>query len=276
MSSRISSPNIVDEGIKMTFAYRALWLSDIHLGTGASRAGDLLNFLDEVSADVVYLTGDIIDLEQLQRRPAFPALHRQVIGRFLTMANTGTKVIYIPGNHDHEFRQLAGRDICGIDVELESRHQTATGEHFLIVHGDCLEPRIRRGTKLERVGATAYQWLIEADVKLNRLRSRLGREFSSMSKSVKLRLKSANDYIQRFEEMAARYAVKRGFDGIVCGHIHRPCVRRISGVFYANDGDWVEHRTALAETADGRIQLLRWHADSVIVESVPRQRALAA
>lgn len=260
----------------MAGTYRTLWLSDIHLGTRASRAADLLNFLDEVSADVVYLTGDIVDLERLKQRPAFPALHRQVIGRFLRMANTGTNVIYIPGNHDAEFRQLAGRDICGIDVELEVRHQTATGRHLLIVHGDCLEPAIGRRTKLEFVGAAAYQWLVEADAKLNRLRSRFGCEFSSISTSIKLRLKSANDYIHRFEELAARYAVTRGFDGIVCGHIHRPCIRRIDGVFYANDGDWVEHRTALAETADGRIEILRWNADSVIAEPAPRQTSLAA
>lgn len=260
----------------MARKYRALWLSDIHLGTNASRAADLLCFLDQVAADVVYLTGDIIDLEKLKFRPTFPAVHRQVVRRFLAMADAGMKVVYIPGNHDMEFRQLAGRDICGIDVELEWYHRTASGQRLLIVHGDCLEARVRRSGRLEQVGSVAYQWLIETDVKLNRVRKRLGREFSPMSTAMKLRLKSAVDYIRRFEETAARYAQMRGFDGIVCGHIHRPCIRHIDGVCYANDGDWVEHRSSLVETADGQLQLLRWHGGSIQAEPAAREPSLAA
>jgi UDP-2,3-diacylglucosamine pyrophosphatase LpxH len=257
-------------------AYRALWLSDIHLGTGASRAGDLLAFLQEVSADIIYLTGDIVDLQRLKVRPRFPALHWQVVTRFLELARTGTRIIYIPGNHDFEFRTLAGGDVCGIEVALEKSHECASGQRLLVIHGDCLDRIIRRGSYMEHFGSTAYRWLVEADATINQLRHRLGRDYSSISTKIKMRLRSANNYIESFEETAARYALKRGFDGVVCGHIHRPCIRAIHGVLYANDGDWVEHRSALAETADGQIQLLRWSADSVIAEPTRSPVAVAA
>jgi UDP-2,3-diacylglucosamine pyrophosphatase LpxH len=118
--------------------YRAIWLSDVHLRTSASRAGDLLAFLDGVSAEVIYLTGDIVDVQQLKIRPRFPAIHRQVIGRFLELAKARTRMVYIPGNHDFEFRQLAGGNICGIEVELEMSHQCADGRRLLVTHGTVI------------------------------------------------------------------------------------------------------------------------------------------
>ena len=260
----------------MRHEYRTLWLSDIHLGTSASRAADLLAFLDKVSAEVIYLTGDIVDLERMKFRTVFPLLHRRVVGRFLQLAKTGTRVIYVPGNHDREFRQLAGVSIGGIDVALERSHECGNGQRLLVMHGDCIDSRIRRGRYIEQIGSTAYRWLVEVDVRLNKLRQRTGNEYSSLSTKIKLRLRSANDYIRRFEETAARYALNRGFDGVVCGHIHRPCIRDIEGICYANDGDWVEHRSALAETGSGQLELLHWSADAVVAAPRPAPEALAA
>ena len=256
--------------------YRAIWLSDVHLGTGASRAGDLLAFLEDVSAEVIYLAGDIVDVQRLKIRPTFPAVHRQVVGRFLELAREGTRMIYIPGNHDIEFRRLAGGNICGIEIELEASHLCADGRRLLVAHGDCIDPRIRNGSFAEQFGSAAYRWLVEADARVNQLRHRFGKDYASFSTTVKLRLKSASDYIDRFEETAARYASARGFDGIVCGHIHRPCIRQIEGVCYANDGDWVEHRTALGETTDGQLQLLRWTTAALTVEPASRPVPVAA
>jgi UDP-2,3-diacylglucosamine pyrophosphatase LpxH len=260
----------------MRHEYRTLWLSDIHLGTSASRAADLLAFLDDVSAQVIYLTGDIVDLQRLKARPAFPHLHRKVIGRFLEIARAGSRVIYVPGNHDIEFRELAGGSLCGIDIALEDSHECIDGKRLLVIHGDCLDSDIRRGGYVERFGGTAYHWLIEADARLNRLRYRIGDDHSSLSTKIKLRLNSARDYIRRFEETAARYALNRGFDGVVCGHIHRPCIREIDGVYYANDGDWVEHRSAIVETSSGHLNLLRWSRGSVVAEPQPVKESLAA
>ena len=260
----------------MSLTFRTLWLSDIHLGNPAARAADLLDFLDAVSAERIYLVGDIIDVLQIKVRPRFPDAHRQVVTRLIRLANSGTEVVFIPGNHDYEFRDLAGRDICGVPVALESVHETRDGMRLLVAHGDVLDGEIRRGTNLERFGAAAYKLIMHLDVAINQLRSHLGHDYLSISRRIKARLASANEYIRRFEEVAARYAARRGFDGIVCGHIHRPRVRRIDGVWYANDGDWVEHRSALAEAHDGSLQILHWHRDGIVAEVATDAAQLAA
>jgi UDP-2,3-diacylglucosamine pyrophosphatase LpxH len=256
--------------------YRSLWLSDIHLGTLSSRAEDLLDFIAAVDAGRIYLVGDIIDLQRMRARPRFPDLHVRVVAEFARLAATGTEVLYIPGNHDHEFRSIAGRELAGIPVRLEAVHVRPNGERLLITHGDLLDGRIRSGTSLEKFGVAAHMFLTEADVLVNKWRRRIGREFLSLSGGVKRRLKSAEEYIRRFESVAASYARERGFDGIVCGHIHRPNLRRIDGCLYANDGDWVEHGTALAEAADGTLQILRWQSGSSSIEHVDSLCCLAA
>lgn len=248
----------------MTASYRTLWISDVHLGNKASRATDLLNFLAEVQADRVYLVGDIVDLERMRVRPIFPDTHLSVIAELVHLANRGTEVIFIPGNHDYQFRTMAGRDICGIPVMLEATHTTPCGKKLLVAHGDVLDGQIRQGTNLEKFGAAAYFVLMEADVLINKLRRKLGQDYFSISASIKRRLSGANEFIRRYEKVAAEYARNRGYDGIVCGHIHRPEIRMIDGVLYANDGDWVEHGTALAESCDGHLELLGWNDDAVI------------
>ena len=260
----------------MSFDVKTLWISDIHLGTNEARAADLAEFLDRVTAERIFLVGDIIDLERMQSRPQFPDTHRLIVSKLIALANSRTEVIFIPGNHDYQFRDLAGRDICGISVHLESSHLTCSGKRLLITHGDILDGRIRKGTNLEKFGASAYRMLMQLDVIVNRLRSRLGRDYVSMSSQIKNRLSSANEYIRRFEEVAARYAEERGFDGIVCGHIHRPGIRDIDGILYANDGDWVEHRTALAEDQAGELHILRWESGSVSPEPILEAPRIAA
>ena len=247
----------------MSLSFKTLWISDIHLGTSAARAADLLEFLSSVHADKIYLVGDIIDLERMQVRPQFPDAHRQLVSLLIHLANTTTDIVFIPGNHDHQFRDLAGKDICGVPVRLEAEHVTADGRRLLVAHGDVLDGRIRQGTNLEKFGAAAYSVLSQLDVLINQLRSRLGHDYVSIMSQVKHRLSSANEYIRRFEEVAARYASERGYDGIVCGHIHRPGIRNIDGMLYANDGDWVEHRTALVEDDSGQLRILYWEGGSI-------------
>ncbi len=260
----------------MPSSYRTLWLSDIHLGTNACRAEDLLNFLSDVTADKIYLTGDIIDLERMKTRAIFPDAHRNVLARFFQIAQSGTEVIYIPGNHDFQLRELAGKDIYGVPVMLEATHQARDGRRLLVTHGDLLDRLVRQGTSLEQFGAAAHRMLVNLDVVVNQLRSRLGQDYLPISASIKQRLSSASEYICRFEETAARHTAERGFDGIVCGHIHRPCIRDIDGTSYANDGDWVEHRTALAESDDGQLQILQWKTPGSVIEAIPHAHPLAA
>lgn len=260
----------------MALSYRSLWLSDVHLGTPSARAVELLEFLAEVRADKIYLVGDIVDLQRMKSRPMFPHAHMAVLSELARLAGTGTEVVFIPGNHDHELRNIAGREILGIPVLLEAEHRTPNGEHLLVTHGDLLDGRIRNGTSLEKFGAAAYLLLTEVDAIINCWRRSLGHDYVSVSAAVKRRLSGAQEYIRRFETIAAEYAKERGYDGIVCGHIHRPNVRHIDGCLYANDGDWVEHGTALAETADGELQILGWQAASVQIEIVDKAELLAA
>lgn len=260
----------------MSFNYRTVWVSDVHLGTKASRASDLLQFLEEVKFDKIYLVGDIIDLERMKVRPHFFATHQEVITRLIQLAAEGVEVVYIPGNHDCEFRKLIGQVFFNVPILMEDVHETPFGERLLITHGDILDGRIRHGTKLERFGSAAYSWLMEIDVQINRMRRALGRDYFPISAQVKRRLSRANQYISRFEEVAAHYALERGFDGIVCGHIHRPSVKMINGSLYANDGDWVEHGTALAERFDGSLEILTCESGNLETEKIPANPALAA
>ena len=262
--------------VHVPLSCRSLWVSDLHLGTGAAKAAELLDFLAAVRPDRIYLVGDIVDLERIRSRPMFPESHRQVVRYLLDLAGSGTDIVYIPGNHDHEFRALFGRQICGIPVLPEATHVTGRGERLLVTHGDILDGRIRQGTNLEQFGAAAYSVLIDLDASINAVGRLLGLGHVPVSTWIKQRLGAAHDYMQRFERTAVEYASERGFDGIVCGHIHRPTLARVAGCLYANDGDWVEHRTALAELADGRLQLLQWQSRVVSIDCLPFTRALAA
>jgi UDP-2,3-diacylglucosamine pyrophosphatase LpxH len=227
-------------------------------------------------ADRIYLVGDIVDLQRMKSRPRFPDVHMQVVSALTQLARRGTEVLFIPGNHDHEFRKLRGQKICGIPVLLEAVHERPNGERMLVMHGDLLDARIRKGSQLEKFGVAAYLLLTEVDVLINKCRRTLGQDYLSLSGSIKRRISGAQEYIRRFELVAAEYAVERGFDGIVCGHIHRPNLRRIHGCLYANDGDWVEHSTALAESDNGELQLLRWQDNAVQIEGAEPVEWLAA
>ena len=246
--------------------FRTIWLSDIHLGATPSRAEDLSAFLASITADTMYLVGDIVDLERMKVKPTFIEAHRSLIGQIVGIAQGPTRVVYIPGNHDAEFRQMAGQELLGIEIRLEDAHIAATGERYLVFHGDALDAAIRKGTNLERFASAAYTLMVEADARLAALRARLGSRFSPLSTRIKNKLTAANEYIERFEETAADYAASRGFDGVVCGHIHRPGARLIGGVRYVNDGDWVEHRTAIAEDAAGQLFLLRFSRKGIDLE----------
>jgi UDP-2,3-diacylglucosamine pyrophosphatase LpxH len=238
--------------------FRTVWISDIHLGTPGCQAGALLDFLRHVECDTLYLVGDIIDGWQLRRQWYWPQAHNDVVQKVLRKARKGTRVVFVPGNHDEFARKYLGHNFGGVDVLEEAMHLTADGRRLWITHGDYFDGVIQCAKWLAYVGDFAYETTLRINRHLNSLRARLGLPYWSLSKYLKLKVKRAVSYVSDFEQAVARQARERGADGVVCGHIHHAELRMIDGVLYANDGDWVESLTALVEHADGRLEIVDW------------------
>ena len=251
-------PHVPERIIGDRRRYRTVWVSDIHLGTRGCNARMLIDFFDHVDCETMYLVGDIIDGWRLKKRLFWPPEHNDIVWRVLKRARRGTRVVYIPGNHDEMFRQFAGMDFGGVEVALQAVHETADGRRLLVLHGDEFDTVMLAHRWLAFLGDTAYTALMKCNYVVNRVRTRLGLPYWSLSKMAKHRVKNAVQFIGRFEEVVAHEAKARGVDGVVCGHIHDAEMRDIDGVTYYNDGDWVEGCTALVEHFDGRMEVLHW------------------
>ena len=238
--------------------FRTLWISDLHLGTPGCQAGALLDFLRHTESETLFLVGDIIDGWQLRRHWYWPQAHNDVIQKLLRKARKGTRVIFVPGNHDEFARKYVQHNFGGIDVAHEWIHETADGRRLWVMHGDLFDGVIQCAKWLAHVGDSLYEFTLRLNRHLNSLRGRLGLPYWSLSNYLKQKVKRAVSYVGDFEAAVAREARKRGVQGVVCGHIHHAELREIDGILYANDGDWVESLTALAEHADGRLEILDW------------------
>ena len=238
--------------------YRAIWISDVHLGTRGCNADMLIDFLDSVDSDKMYLVGDIIDGWRLRKSWYWPPKHNDVVWRLLKRARRGTDVIYIPGNHDEAFRQFVGLNFGGVEIRRTAIHETADARRLLVCHGDEFDAVVLYARWLALLGDAAYVTLMKMNWLVNQVRSRFGMPYWSLSKHAKHRVKNAVEFIGRFEEAVAKAAKARGLDGVVCGHIHTAEMREIDGVSYYNDGDWVEGCNALVEHFDGRMEILNW------------------
>lgn len=250
---------------------RAIWLSDIHLGTAGCKADYLLDFLKHHDCETLYLVGDIVDGWQLRKGWYWPQAHNDVVQKLLRKARKGTRVIFVPGNHDEFARQFVGLAFGEIEVLEEAVHLTADGRRFWVVHGDQFDAVIQRARWLAFVGDSLYTLTLALNHGFNRLRSRMGLCYWSLSQYLKHRVKNAVSFISDFEGALAAEARRRGFDGVICGHIHKAEIREIDGVLYCNDGDWVESLSALVELPDGRLELVYWGAVSA---PAPRSRAV--
>ena len=239
--------------------YRAIWISDVHLGTPQAKASFLLDFLRHHDADRYYLLGDIIDGWALKRSWYWPTSHNELIRGLLQKAED-TNVTYIPGNHDEVARDFPGLQLGGITIQRKTYHRTADGRRFLVVHGDEFEGVIRYSKWLEVLGSWTYSGVLAADRWLNRVRRLLNWPYWSLANYLK-ETHQIRQIITEFEETAAREASTEGFDGVICGHIHRPRMRTIGDTQYVNTGDWMESCTALMEHRDGRLELHRWIPD---------------
>lgn len=239
--------------------YRALFISDVHLGSKGCQAEALYEFLETHTTDTLYLVGDIIDGWRLKKKWFFPQSHTNVIEAILSMAKKGTDVYYIAGNHDEFLRGFLRFKMNFGEVKLSNRemHIGVDGRHYLVVHGDMFDGLMRADRKwIMHLGDNAYNLLLWINTKLNFIRRKLGLEYWSLSKSLKTRTKRAMNFIHSFEEQVADYCRRKDYDGAICGHIHVAEMREIDGIVYMNDGDWVESCTALAEHHDGRWELL--------------------
>lgn len=237
---------------------RTVWLSDVHLGSRDCRADYLLDFLRRVDCETLYLLGDIIDFWALRRQFLWPAAHYEVLRLIMQKARSGTEVIYVPGNHDEAMREFVGHSFGPVAIRDEACHVTADGRRLLLMHGDCLDIHVQLDWISRRLGDPAYDALMWLNRWCNRSRRLFGLPYWSLAHSIKKRVKNARAAIAAFEHAALVEARRRGFDGVVCGHIHHAEVYARDGLIYCNDGDWVESCTALVESVDGRLEILHW------------------
>ena len=240
--------------------YRSIFISDIHLGTHGSKAAQLCSFLKANDAENLILVGDIIDGWRLKERWYWPQEHSNVIRRILTAAKRQTSVHYILGNHDEQFRHWI-KDIGKIgEIHLANRmdYMGLDGKNYLVVHGDMFDTLMHGGTFIIHLGDKIYDILIRLNQVLAWIRSKLNLPYWSFSKWIKHNTERAVQYIGSYEQHLAAYCVQKGYDGVICGHIHAAEIKNIEGVIYMNDGDWVESCTALVENHDSSWEIIHW------------------
>ena len=238
--------------------YRAIFISDVHLGTRACRADMLLDFLRHNEADVVYLVGDIIDFWRIRRSVIWPQSHNDVLKKLLRKARKGSRLVFIPGNHDEALRDYAGSRFGAIEIERQTIHVRADGRRYLVTHGDEFDVVVRYAKWLAFLGDRGYEFALWLNRPLNALRSIAGLGYWSLSGYLKYRVKSAVNFIGEYERNLAEQARRENVDGVICGHIHHAASHDIDGIHYVNTGDWVESCTAIVEDHDGNFELIRW------------------
>ena len=241
-----------------TTRFRTLFISDVHLGKRGCQAELLVDFLRYNDADTIYLIGDIIDGWALKGGWHWPQSHNDVIQKLLRKVRKGSKMVLVPGNHDEFARSYVGMNFGGVDVEDSVIHEMATGKRFLIIHGDQFDIVVSHAKWLALLGDWAYEAALFSNRWFNKLRRALGFPYWSFSAWAKLKVKDAVNFIGSFEKTLAEEARRQEADGVVCGHIHHAVIRDIEGITYVNCGDFVESCTAVAEHADGRLEILQW------------------
>ena len=236
---------------------RAAWVSDLHLGTRTSNAPAFVDFLRNHEIGTLYIVGDLIDVWQLRRGIYWPQEHNDVIQKILRAARKGTRVIYIPGNHDEFVAGFEG--VYGnITIQKQAIHTTADGRRMLVMHGHELDAVVQNVRSLAYAGDLGYQFLLSLNPTINFVRRLFGREYWSLSAYAKKRVKESVSFIGEFEKAIVRYAERHDVEAVLCGHIHNAAIRQIGSVTYYNCGDWVETCSALIENERGEIELVNF------------------
>ncbi len=242
----------------MATHFRSLWISDTHLGGKNIKSRQLLEFLQKTDSDYLYLVGDVFDFHHFARKWHWSETNNRIVGLILEKARNGTKVFYLPGNHDALLRNYCGTIYHNIHIRNEIIHLAADGRRLLVLHGDKFDCVIQKSPWLARLGGVLYENLLGINRWYNCLRRMMGREYYSISAYLKHKCKKAVNYIGDFEHhLMAEIQAKR-VDGIVCGHIHHASIKLMGNSLYSNSGDWVESCTALAENINGTLGIIQW------------------
>jgi len=239
--------------------FRTIWISDVHLGTPGCQANYLLDFLKTHESETLYLVGDILDGWHLKKGWYWPQTHNDVVQKILRKGRKGTRVVFIPGNHDESVRQFIGLSFGEIEVHEDAIHTLANGKRLWVTHGDLFDGVMQHARWLAYVGDSAYTVILKLNRWFNAIRVRMGLPYWSLSQYLKHQVKNAVNFISAFEHVMTEEARRRDCDGVVCGHIHKAEIREINGILYANDGDWVESLTALVEDFDGNLKIIHWN-----------------
>lgn len=235
--------------------YRSVFISDVHLGTRDCQAEALLQFLRGIRCDTLYLIGDIVDLWAMSKVAHWPQSHSNVVRAILSKARRGTRIVYIPGNHDQPLRHYVKQMFGNVEIRRDAEHVAADGKRYWLLHGDEFDTAVRCNRLLELIGDKSNDFLVRMNRHINRLRLKFGLPYFSLAGFIKQNIGRARAYIERYENAVASEAARRGYDGVICGHIHVAADKILHGVHYRNDGDWVESCSALVEHRDGRIEL---------------------
>jgi UDP-2,3-diacylglucosamine pyrophosphatase LpxH len=236
---------------------KTLWISDVHLGSANCKADNLIQLLDRVRCKRLYLVGDIVDMWAMSRRVYWPEAHNMVLRKLLNKSRAGVEIIYIPGNHDANFREFCGNEFGHVAIKERHIHVTPDGRRLLVTHGDELDHAVRYSRINRLIGDFAYDGMMIVNRWINRLRDFLGMPYWSLSGWVKKNVSQADAAIKAYQHAAVNLARQKGYDGIICGHLHHPVIRQYGDILYCNDGDWVENCTALLEDETGQLRLLR-------------------
>ncbi len=244
-------------------------LSDVHLGSRAARAAELLNYLGSIAPETLVINGDLLELNRFGKR-GLPEDHLDVVRELLELSSAGTRIYYLIGNAEAQLRRFSGLVLGNLHLreELELR---VGGERYWMFHGDRFDPVIRLGPALANLGGPLYKLLVRLDGWTGRLRRGLGLGQFSLADLLRRSGAYENRYRELFETSAIELAAHRGFAYVVCGHSHRPAIRteavKGKSVTYLNAGDWVEHLTAL------EYRYGRWHFHQYDARDFPKPSA---
>ena len=238
--------------------HRTIWLSDIHLGNKDCKTDYLLDFLLKNKADTLILVGDIIDLWSLKNKHYWPESHNQIIGLLLEQANAGTRIIYIPGNHDSSVRKFVQFNFGHVELHDAYIHTTANGKRILAIHGDQFDSVVCHNRFHAMIGNVGYDFLLFINRWWHLFQKLRNKPYWSLASYLKSKVDKANQAIERFTHAAINHARQQDVDAIVCGHIHHPSIVQDKEILYLNDGDWIENCTCIAESFDGELSLISW------------------